>query len=68
MTNKKEFNEVDKSYFVKRFNKLMREKLKRKFVANILVDDNPNFVLSAPPPIKKKDIDPVIPFVPFITP
>ena len=53
MTNKKEFDEVDKSCFAKTFEKSLREKIKRKFTPNMLADDNPDFVLSAPPPPKR---------------
>ena len=53
MTNRTEFDEVDKSCFVETFEKRMREKSKRKFDPNMLADNDPDFVLSAPPPAKR---------------
>ena len=47
---------MDKSYFVERFNKSIKEKAVKEFVLNILIDNDLDFVLLAPPPAKDKDI------------
>lgn len=57
MTMKKEFDDVDKSCFVETFDKSLREKATKKFKPLKLPDDDPDFVLSAPPPPKTAAAD-----------
>ena len=50
MICKKDFDDVDKPYFVETFDKLMQEKHKRMFELYMLADNDSDLVISAPPP------------------
>ena len=62
ITNKTKFNEINKFYFIQIFEKLMREKIKRKFKLNILINNNSNFILFVLSFIKKTFIKNVVIF------
>lgn len=60
MTKEKDFDDVEKSYFVETFDKSMQEKPKRKVESNMLADDGPDSVLFPPPPPKRQATNPTL--------
>lgn len=53
LTIKKEYDEVNKFYFVKLLDKVAGQVDKRLFKSIILIDNDSDFVVSTPPPTKR---------------
>ena len=60
--NKIKFDEINKFYFIKIFEKSMREKIKRKFKLNMLINNDSNYMLFVSSFIKKTFIKDVVVF------